>query len=159
MKEGPKKIKMKNKLASQTMKRPQISIIPHKTAWGSGRNLRSSTLSPFQYIKFGGVRKRIDAPHFKRELNQIYPFIDKTITVSFIEEKTTIEKLKDKFQKEIYGKKCKWKSWIMHLQHEELDSQGRDHCKAETKSEVNSKKRDTKGQNKIQIGGIHKDII
>jgi hypothetical protein len=80
-------------------------IPPNQILQDSGRRLRSHRLSPNQYQKFGKVKKRIDAPHYKKDLAQLYPYVDKTLNVSVVEEKPIIEIIKENFQKEIIDKK------------------------------------------------------
>ena len=86
--------------------RPRTNIIPrNQMIPGNRRTLRSHRLSPNQFNKFGKVRKRIDAPHYKKEFGQLHPYVDKNISVTVLEDKPPLEKIKEQFHKEVYGKK------------------------------------------------------
>ena len=85
--------------------RSHMNIIPpNQILQDTGRNLRSRGLSPGKYNKFGKVKKRVDAPHYKKEFSTTHPYTDKTVSVTVIEDKTPIDQIKESFNKEVYNR-------------------------------------------------------
>ncbi|CAI2365350.1 unnamed protein product [Moneuplotes crassus] len=103
-------------------KRPTVNIIPPTEMAKIGRRtLRSHKVSPDQFNKYGNTRKRIDALHYEKKPEHIYPFVDTKVAVS-VDQKSPVEVIKESLMKDIKKKKCKCKDWVMHLQHQELEA-------------------------------------